>query len=1736
MHSFFGFLTPTNDTLVLDIPKIVGQPVNSATVEISDSADGLAFTSKSILLNGLKVRPLTSDSSIFTLELGPSENSSTSDQNATTDLVLVLQCINFDFIKKSKKFFCEFPVEIKCNNIESLTIKATIRVSLYNELKTSFSKSSEPITDSTASLLLLRTNPKLSGNVKLVVDNDYDLFLDTFKVSKQLNKNCYRHLPISDEGNYPRDIKNAFSSLGKGDLFALPKDSLDTKKNYTSFDDQFSTIYNYGAETNDDFLYPENFKILAPLWIGQTLPDYFVIFRVGSHYNAETYKNSSSIDSTKKLKEFLKDGEVIKTFDLRESTPIGKYLHNYSNKYLKGFNNGCLFLQFNKYAINGENAPLGKNSWYGVSIDSGVMTHKDETCYFMNKSIDSLSQEDLDGFLLDGFERNNMLCGNLLNLEFMFNDEASTDFSMHRYFGLYLKENDLIDYAYIQKDLSNDGKILSKKYDENKNEIDDSYINSLVSKYPEKLFFGTTDTNITRLTKGFTIEQFQSREVSNYPSMNIEASKAEYASLSTYAEFIYLKMIKPMEYGEHIKIVMPFKSRSKEQDIYEIIASNDSRLISSEGVFPYVITNKRVANAFDASAYVRSTKDSSGLIEEDMYTEGDGIHTFPNQINVGFNRPNDTSVGAGIVSESEPYEFSVDVNNGFNSLRYELSRVENYPRVHRLAFYSQDYLDSSRPATIEEQIKRIEACIKKFNAELYVAMTSYDSFTIVTSQKGVTFQHLTREVLELEHSMELEKGFSTETEYSDLVSNYKSLANEDPTFVFFNDAKSPSVLSAPTSFDSMNYKQENVAYAPLDFEMLGWRKSSIVNFIEIPQNAYELSLSSDAIENFNKIIIAKSLENSGHTMLKDFSIKSHLVIHNIDSNAYNNSTSLETIEQFVNFVRSPFTAGKWLVYAEKPLALINGRLNLYLPKPSHAAIMGIMPIKDFDFAYSDKLYDLPTKNMHSITLKRGESVVINAQSDGQNENAIATNVVYTLDKGSFVGLHIQEKTAFIILEEVEGNYKIYYNSKEEKVLGKKLTARASASISVIDNLKFENTSSFPKVQAKLHDLLKMFADKQLGKLKWPVTIPINFKWKSNGNYLDGQKTLEIKNIIGYYNYLSEFGVAPQTSVVGGSYINEYVSTENGPVQWAEALATYAIDKPISKFLSSQGTVDRAKAFYNPYIDTLEFIYFGIKFSINFSTTSNIKNVRLSDYDNYDVVAIVDNVEANKIYISNAEKTILLVIKQSEDTIDYFAANKLINKEKVDAKANYYWQKVPLKLNIDKVYGNDSKVYLHAINESGFALDASICVQTSYFKDSSINYYVNNDSLSVVIPDVSIGTGESRIAISNDGIWCTYPQVGRYGKLKLDTDFSFLTTESVLVKNFASGTDQAAKRVKPQSIIDSLVNGLNTEVYIVNSSSEHTSFTNSVDPIIQIKASWPDRLASSSNREVPLKYNYGYFSPNFVDILEFYPEESSDVVSLTKKSFLNSNTAIKSLNDLERSYGNKVFKAYVDGELGTNLFESDKLSLVSSNWDSHYYKLWDESSPTSQPKEINGYATGIEDKTYFGSKCIVLNDPEIELSNWDYSTNLISWESVSSDYTTIDKALKRNKKAYKVSINLTLALYNYFSYIDTRLRDNFKDFNDITQQVYNNYIKNTLSKFFDIKNREAIQLYSTVNNINKSSESLFSLVEPVDLEKNWKRESNFESTYSIYNGETILTLSLPQKEGKQYYIKLNIKSV
>ena len=72
-----------------------------------------------------------------------------------------------------------------------------------------------------------------------------------------------------------------------------------------------------------------------------------------------------------------------------------------------------------------------------------------------------------NNYIIAGFERHNLIYSNIINLEFMFDDNDMEEYSMHRYFGLYLTANDFINYGYVVSSKNSTGNTVLTKYDEN---------------------------------------------------------------------------------------------------------------------------------------------------------------------------------------------------------------------------------------------------------------------------------------------------------------------------------------------------------------------------------------------------------------------------------------------------------------------------------------------------------------------------------------------------------------------------------------------------------------------------------------------------------------------------------------------------------------------------------------------------------------------------------------------------------------------------------------------------------------------------------------------------------------------------------------------------------------------------------------------------------------------------------------------------------------------------------------------------------------------------------------------------------------------------------------------------------------------------------------------------------------------------------------------------------------------
>lgn len=274
---------------------------------------------------------------------------------------------------------------------------------------------------------VLRTNPKLSTNVKLMV-SDNGLFLSTFSADENLDKSSLKDVRISGDGLYNKDVYNFYriNKVEKASAYKVFAGE-STLVMHDDFKKQYEMMYSVGAEYINSKVYSEEFGILAPLWLNKKLPHYFIVFKVANpaFSNLADSDIDDINDRTTFTTDVLANCEIIKVFDLSEKTKIGSYINRYTQQ--EDFPQAPLYASFDRHI---------PSRYYGFSYDNGTLMYAEESNANNMLNIDR-TQLDFDKFITDGFERNGIVCANLMNIEFLFNDETSSEYTINRYFGMY---------------------------------------------------------------------------------------------------------------------------------------------------------------------------------------------------------------------------------------------------------------------------------------------------------------------------------------------------------------------------------------------------------------------------------------------------------------------------------------------------------------------------------------------------------------------------------------------------------------------------------------------------------------------------------------------------------------------------------------------------------------------------------------------------------------------------------------------------------------------------------------------------------------------------------------------------------------------------------------------------------------------------------------------------------------------------------------------------------------------------------------------------------------------------------------------------------------------------------------------------------------------------------------------------------------------------------------------------
>ncbi|WNN12316.1 hypothetical protein MA9V2_067 [Chryseobacterium phage MA9V-2] len=288
---------------------------------------------------------------------------------------------------------------------------------------------------------VFKTNPRLTGNVKLVVKSNSNIVLtqlnDANKESAQL--------PYSSTLNYATNIATFLQSYVKGNKFQADGFDLNSanvlhSKTYEQFDQQ----YQYGAKYS---LHHGKHRFFAPLWItDKKMPKFFVIVarpKLATNYG----KRASLYDSMQ--------WQVVKTYDLANGV-VGKIYNNITS--FEMFRNEPM-------TFNVQNATV-----YGISISKKLQTVATISTKQLQETEYTLLEA--DNYLTNVFRDSGMVIQNLINFEYEF--ELPNN-SMYEVAGYYVDDinninidDDFVQSVYANNNISvlRNSMTLTKRYNE----------------------------------------------------------------------------------------------------------------------------------------------------------------------------------------------------------------------------------------------------------------------------------------------------------------------------------------------------------------------------------------------------------------------------------------------------------------------------------------------------------------------------------------------------------------------------------------------------------------------------------------------------------------------------------------------------------------------------------------------------------------------------------------------------------------------------------------------------------------------------------------------------------------------------------------------------------------------------------------------------------------------------------------------------------------------------------------------------------------------------------------------------------------------------------------------------------------------------------------------------------------------------------------------------------------------
>lgn len=272
------------------------------------------------------------------------------------------------------------------------------------------------------SFAVLKTNPKLTSNVKLVKSED-SLYLESLDTSiSEINDDKLKKFLINPKTPFNLSLSKFWKDKQRDLVYQL-KDNEDYGNMYEEYSNQIDDDYIYGVKYNNDNRYPEELSFFAPLYVEKNISsENFFIFKVeGSGF--------IDLNNTNVREEVFDRMKVVDYFDLTPNTKLGELITDYISQ--PTFPDKTIDLDFR----NNEFSYI-----QSIDLESGGFVSKAKI--FSDEFQNEMTFSEGHQLLTQSLEDEGLIYPNILNIDFKFDDELSklvNPYQFNRYLGFYGK-------------------------------------------------------------------------------------------------------------------------------------------------------------------------------------------------------------------------------------------------------------------------------------------------------------------------------------------------------------------------------------------------------------------------------------------------------------------------------------------------------------------------------------------------------------------------------------------------------------------------------------------------------------------------------------------------------------------------------------------------------------------------------------------------------------------------------------------------------------------------------------------------------------------------------------------------------------------------------------------------------------------------------------------------------------------------------------------------------------------------------------------------------------------------------------------------------------------------------------------------------------------------------------------------------------------------------------------------